>query len=288
MKPGCTIYAPLHGQPRAFTLKKSHQTQCFYVLDVSYTDYDGIKFGTASTQFHIRPFIGSVPINSLVAYPFSWHPRESAVRESLIKRGRLWEGYQGKNYLEYSGIALGPIVMEKRVRFSINGRVMVDAETFGRMETGRAISVEAFKKKRAVEADEDDEEKSTQDSDDDDEDDSGYDSDFADANEKSKPRAPKPLTDDQCLHATNLVCGFAFNEKEWVEFYIEKLSPVQWNEDAFDQLVLPAKQKNMVRALVQSHMKNTGENGFDDVIKGKGKGLISVLHGPPGVGKTLT
>lgn len=27
---------------------------------------------------------------------------------------------------------------------------------------------------------------------------------------------------------------------------------------------------------------------IDDVVQGKGKGLVSVLHGPPGTGKTLT
>jgi replication-associated recombination protein RarA len=29
-------------------------------------------------------------------------------------------------------------------------------------------------------------------------------------------------------------------------------------------------------------------NTFDDVIEGKGKGIIMLLSGPPGVGKTLT
>ncbi|KIK51129.1 hypothetical protein GYMLUDRAFT_208901 [Collybiopsis luxurians FD-317 M1] len=292
MKPGCTIYAPLHGQPRAFTLKSSYQSKCFYVLEASYTDFDGRKFGTADTQFQIWPFVGSAAINSLTAYPLSWHARESSVRETLIKRGRIFESFQGKHYMEYSGLALGPIINKKRVRFSINGRVMVDAETFGRMQTDRCISVDSFKKKRLVVAgDEDDdgkEDDEDEDDDNDEEEDSGYDSDFGEASGTTGKRPPRPLTDEQCLHATNLVCGFAFNEKEWVEFYIDKLTPIRWNGDAFNQLVLPEKQKNLVRALVQSHIRDTDDGGFDDVIKGKGKGLISVLHGPPGVGKTLT
>ena len=101
-------------------------------------------------------------------------------------------------------------------------------------------------------------------------------------------RRPQPLTDEQCLHATNLVCGWAFAEKKWVEFFVDKLNPIEFSEDAFDHLVLPARQKSVVKALVESHMKEQEEGGFDDVIKGKGKGLISILHGPPGVGKTLT
>ncbi|KAE9407473.1 P-loop containing nucleoside triphosphate hydrolase protein [Gymnopus androsaceus JB14] len=258
MKPGCTIYAPLDDNPRAFTLTSSTKWKDYHELYITYTDYDGRKFGTVEDNFKIRPFVGSVPITSLVAYPLSWHSRESAIREALIKRGRLFEIYQGKHYMEYSGLAFGPMVMKRKIRLSIHGRVMVDAETFGRINTGRAISVESFD---SVEVD----------------------------SLSARAETPKSLTDDQCLHATSFVCGFTFNEKEWVELFIDKLSPVQWNEHAFEQLVLPVKQKNIVRALVQSHMKDSeSDSGFDDVIKGKGKGLISVLHGPPGVGKTLT
>ena len=42
----------------------------------------------------------------------------------------------------------------------------------------------------------------------------------------------------------------------------------------------------MVRAMVQSYLKKT--DSFQDLIPGKGAGLVILLHGPPGVGKTLT
>lgn len=70
------------------------------------------------------------------------------------------------------------------------------------------------------------------------------------------------------------------------EFSIDDLIPIQWNDKAFSQLVLPADQKELITALVESH--TSGADSFDDFIKGKGRGLIGVLHGPPGVGKTLT
>ncbi|KAK3334385.1 hypothetical protein B0H65DRAFT_593015 [Neurospora tetraspora] len=44
--------------------------------------------------------------------------------------------------------------------------------------------------------------------------------------------------------------------------------------------------KDMVEALVKGH-KSKGVV-FDDVIAGKGQGLIFLLHGNPGLGKTLT
>ena len=49
---------------------------------------------------------------------------------------------------------------------------------------------------------------------------------------------------------------------------------------------MPPRQKDLLRRLVESHGENN--SGFDDMISGKGKGLVGLLLGPPGVGKTLT
>ncbi|CAD0081680.1 unnamed protein product [Aureobasidium vineae] len=90
----------------------------------------------------------------------------------------------------------------------------------------------------------------------------------------------------QCLLASALVHGFSFTHKKWIDMFIDNLSAVAWNEACFDQLVLAPKQKKLVQALVTEHICQKSD--FDDIIKGKGKGLVFVLHGPPGVGKTLT
>lgn len=50
--------------------------------------------------------------------------------------------------------------------------------------------------------------------------------------------------------------------------------------------------KDIVQALIQTHARTSrNEQSKDrefDVVKGKGKGLIILLHGAPGVGKTST
>ncbi|KAL1749228.1 P-loop containing nucleoside triphosphate hydrolase protein [Schizophyllum fasciatum] len=276
-KPGSTVYAPLHGQPRAFRLTQSSQARDYFNLQVTYTDYDGRKFGAARTQVHIFPFSGTRAINKLTAYPLANHVRSEHVRALLIKRGRRFEALQGKQYLQYSGIALGEVRNTHCLRYSVSGRVMVDCETFSRIVTDRAVSVTTFPE------DQGQPEPGTDGGPIDEDEELGYDSDYAE-----QRGAPRPLSDERCLQATNLVCGWAFGEKKWVEFFVDKLQPIDFDVDAFDYLVLPAQQKRLVKALVESHMKDQGEGGFDDVIKGKGKGLISILHGPPGVGKTLT
>jgi hypothetical protein len=95
------------------------------------------------------------------------------------------------------------------------------------------------------------------------------------------------FTDDELLIASPVVLGFAFSEKLWLEFTVSGIRDVEWNEGAYDSLVLPENHKSIVKSLVTSHKFSAAKN-IDDVISGKGKGLVAVLHGPPGTGKTLT
>lgn len=76
---------------------------------------------------------------------------------------------------------------------------------------------------------------------------------------------------------------------------VDNIRPVKWNKDAFERLVLESDTKDMVKSLVMVRSSNIGPNKRrlldmmkDDLISGKGNGLIMLLHGPPGTGKTLT
>jgi SpoVK/Ycf46/Vps4 family AAA+-type ATPase len=66
---------------------------------------------------------------------------------------------------------------------------------------------------------------------------------------------------------------------------MEHIRPVSWNKEAFNRLVLKSKKKELIKALVTVHL-TTKQNA--DVIEDKGNGLIILLHGSPGTGKTLT
>lgn len=106
--------------------------------------------------------------------------------------------------------------------------------------------------------------------------------------DKDGKTLPEPeFTEEELLIASPVVLGFAFSEKLWLEFSVSGVNEIEWNEGAFNSLVLPDNQKSIVKALVESHTFNAAQN-IDDVIQGKGKGLVAVLHGPPGTGKTLT
>ncbi|KAI9693169.1 MAG: hypothetical protein M1822_005165 [Bathelium mastoideum] len=100
-------------------------------------------------------------------------------------------------------------------------------------------------------------------------------------------KAQRQFTEEELLIASPVVLGFAFSEKLWLEFSLGGVRDIEWDEHAFDALVMPPSHKRIVKALVESHKFHAAKT-IDDVIQGKGKGLVSVLHGPPGTGKTLT
>ena len=79
-----------------------------------------------------------------------------------------------------------------------------------------------------------------------------------------------------------------------VPLNIENLADVQDDKDsdiaasAFNDLVIREEYKTTVKALVMSHALSPGDRHQVDLVRGKGKGLIILLHGVPGVGKTST
>ncbi len=94
------------------------------------------------------------------------------------------------------------------------------------------------------------------------------------------------FSDDDYLICDHTVPGFSLARKRWCYFEVEFLHEASFDEGAFEALLLPAEQKDMIQSLVKVH--GDEQLRFDDIISGKGKGMIFLLHGMPGVGKTLT
>lgn len=91
------------------------------------------------------------------------------------------------------------------------------------------------------------------------------------------------IPDDGLWRCHPFVYGFSFSAKQWGRLEVSGLSEIQWRDDAWDKLVLDDQEKELVKALVEFH----GES-FSDIVDEKGGGIIFLLHGPPGEGKTLT
>ncbi|KAI2463776.1 hypothetical protein F4781DRAFT_415455 [Annulohypoxylon bovei var. microspora] len=117
-------------------------------------------------------------------------------------------------------------------------------------------------------------------------------------------RAMVVIDDDKAIMSFR-VFGFVLRTRSWAKLDLHKLMDLeeyrkktpteQKKENAFDNLVFPEDgldRKTIVRSLVAQHFRDKESGSIrdeqSDIIRGKGKGLIILLHGAPGVGKTTT
>jgi len=94
------------------------------------------------------------------------------------------------------------------------------------------------------------------------------------------------MTDEQALLCPARSRGFSLGSKKWSLFLVDEIQDITWRDDAFDKLELDPTMKDTIEALVATH-SSSGLH-FDDFVADKGKGLVLLLYGPPGAGKTLT
>lgn len=74
---------------------------------------------------------------------------------------------------------------------------------------------------------------------------------------------------------------------------VARIIALKSHPQSFEQLVLPLEHKSIVQGLVETHSRPEKTEDMDnayreDLVRGKGKGVILLLHGVPGVGKTST
>ena len=99
------------------------------------------------------------------------------------------------------------------------------------------------------------------------------------------------MANDQCppepfeLLLPIMIKGYNMRLKKWFDLDVSRIGNVKWNKEAFSKVVIDSKTKDMIRALVS---RQVAAEKSTDVISGKGNGLILLLHGGPGTGKTLT
>ncbi|ETS86225.1 hypothetical protein PFICI_00053 [Pestalotiopsis fici W106-1] len=270
-RPGTTVYSEILQQPRAFrVVNLSYDTGelASLVLQVSFVDFDGERVGSRKSSLCIPKYSGVQDIEDLPAMPLDFIENANEVRDALMERGKKFEGYVGQHYLQYDGIAVKRI-QDGYARFNVTGRVMIDCKTYHRIEPNDSFRVlglnnsdDSSRRDRLMKR-------------------------VTGNNEFVSDRiVHDKLSDDDLLLCNATVRGYSFTVKKFLEFFADQLCPIEWNTRCFDDLVLDVEIKRTVQALVATHAEK--REAFDDIVKGKGQGLVCVLHGPPGVGKTLT
>ena len=235
-------------------------------LFTHYTDYDGDSFGTRTLRLFIPHFSGTMPITALAAMPLARHWDFAAVTGPLMERGRCWEALTvGQNLVKYKGLA----VDAEGKRYHVEGRVMLDTQTFQRIEVKSSFKLsEEFPKVEPPTSG-----KGLQ---------NGQQlwGDHAAWEAQVSKKVLAPLTITQLLLAPPTVRGFCFTEKKFLEFEVDHTSPISWNPNCFDQLVLPTQQKELVQALVTEHASKKSYQ-LTTLSKAKAKASLSCSTGLP-------
>jgi hypothetical protein len=91
--------------------------------------------------------------------------------------------------------------------------------------------------------------------------------------------------DEFLLRLPPRVRGFNMQTKTWSNVLTAGIEPVIWDKAAFGNLAIDADTKELIEALIRNKIESDQSIDF---VKGKGTGLIVLLHGGPGTGKTLT
>ncbi|KAF1351393.1 P-loop containing nucleoside triphosphate hydrolase protein [Delphinella strobiligena] len=289
-QPGAVVFSRQDGQERVFKLKSAkygidRDENPVYWLSLHYLDYDGSRFGYKLVNTSISAYNGTKPISSLSALPLEFHAQPTEVRHRLIARGAKVEAFAGTHYRTYDGIGWKLDSYGEKEKHSVNGRIVIDGLGWNRYNPNQAVYVSPLNKKgkETVGSISD---RGLDPYDDACGDYSGgmpLDGHFSDDQEPSSQPA---LSDEQKLICTPILRGYALKEKQWLNLFVNSVHDITFNSRAFESLVLPENQKELILGFTDT--QQAYRNAYDDVIEGKGRGIIILLCGPPGVGKTLT
>ena len=300
-QPSALTYARQDGQETALKLMStkygtdSHGNPVFWVQG-KYVDWDGSRWGSNKVNIMIPSYSGTKKIHQLPAFPLDYHPDKTSLSDRLLERGGRLESLAGSHYKAYSGVGWRRNPFGGRDKYNVKGRIVIDTYSWNRFQPNYAVYVTPLNQKDPELRNVNDDGFSCSDDcndddlpDDSDCDDGGsgggmpLDGHFLDEDYSS---SRLPLTTEQKIIATPLIRGYSLQNKLWLNMYVNAVEEIEFSSGAFDRLVLPAQQKELILGFTES--QKAYSDCFDDVIEGKGKGIILLLCGPPGVGKTLT
>jgi AAA+ superfamily predicted ATPase len=213
--------------------------------------YQGEKLVRIFSQRVIQPFTGEKALHHLDLVPMQYLPDHDAVRARLIARGHRYVVLNKTAALQdYHGDVFPRVFKDEPIR------VVVDQDTY-------------WQKQGTAGPRHDDP-----------------------SEEYGFPEGEESLEDEHgnALERALVCCYpkvgvFSLRDKEWASVRVDHLRPVQFRDKAFKRLVIKEEYKKMMIAMVEAYMLE--QPGFSDIVTGKGRGLVVLLHGPPGVGKTL-
>ncbi|KAK3903420.1 hypothetical protein C8A05DRAFT_14621 [Staphylotrichum tortipilum] len=299
-EPGMTVFGSLRGHDRFLVVDSrdyDHQHNYFAVMARS-IDWDGHRFGFMPEAIKMPSFAGTRNITELACFPAPFHPNLNEAEASAIARGRAFERLAGIHYAAYSGVFAADVLIERQ----LSGRVVVDAAGSWQSDSVISDHVRPFNQTLSSL-------------------DSGppvpqieVSDDTHDPNSRPYPiprrrrssaseiipwgvrtvtdqaeTKNQPLTRTQLLLCAPTVRGYSLKLQQWGFLSATGITPITFNDAAFPNLMLPPTYKELILSFpAVPAAVSPPPPKFDDLIQGKGLGVILLLVGNPGTGKTLT
>ena len=229
--------------------------QGVFIISLSHWDYNCLTWEEYTTKQIVVSFEGDLAFENMEIRPIHF----KGDPEAFLQQGSLFcelSMLQQSKFKQYNGLMFRGSEKE-----NADGRVMIDLKSFAKMDANYDLG-------------------------------------------SAEP--PCEVTRDNIVKTINIssepsrmfspakVYGFSFHLKKWGCFSIYGFSEIQFNESAFNMLVMDEATKELSECVVRERFKMQGtENDLQksdkfDLINAKGEGCIFLCYGPPGTGKTLT
>ncbi|KAF6804909.1 AAA family ATPase [Colletotrichum sojae] len=95
----------------------------------------------------------------------------------------------------------------------------------------------------------------------------------------------QPPAEPDLLLMPSEVVGFQLRTNKWKHLKVDRIQDVHWDYRAFDHLIMEADWKRLIESLVTTRLDAEHRT---DVPFNKGNGLVMLLRGDSGTGKTYT
>ncbi|KAK3689417.1 hypothetical protein B0T22DRAFT_171761 [Podospora appendiculata] len=297
------------------------------MLQTYFMGTDGSRIGPHQMTLRVDHFVGERNVTDLDVFPLRFHRSAPNLCERLQARGRRFVNCYGhKKYVgipmtprtlmpDEDSDSGGPprrqpqAMSARRTVFEeIRGDVFVDAHAFyhqhlrdvpriSKLKRGRTNPrevYEAISGRRAMDYLGDHEV------------DEGLTDEFLQSRRHLLKPAAISSVEDSLEHLQLLpyqVPAYEFRSRQWVWLDVDRVEEINKSDEArrrgWIDLVIPEEYSQLLVSLVDNHTSGPdaskgksadpeSPNFQIDLVRGKGRGLIILLHGPPGSGKTST
>ena len=305
------LSAPAFGDESSPLGNKPH----LFRVDCYYIDYNGIEYVACSKVFIIHPFEGEKDILSLDIFPLRFSEDAQREKQIAMERGKLFLEYKQWKQRQYRGPTLTrhpsgePILGENPPKSSeeVDSQVIVDFNEaleqnpswfpeiglYGNQPTKFRQFEETYptitwqsRERRQIH---------------DEQNDHVYNDEIIDNKWMISGIISDPFLErfQSASKVTEMrpenlfllparVYAYVLQKRKFAQLKLELLKEVKPQTEAFNSLKLPKRTKDTIQALVRSHFEkkqpldedfeDDGEEGEIDLVRGKGKGLISELH----------